>query len=270
MPAGRLDLNVHARRQAQLVQRLDRLGRRLHDVDQPLVRADLELLAGLLVHVRAGQDRVALDARRQGNRTVDDRTGPLGRIDDLRRALIQNGVIVRLHADADGFARMTCHGRPPVLRNPYLPSSFRPIAGNFKSYRLGFRPSTSPGGNFSRNRGNAAAAADVIPGNRRFLREGLGIRDWGLGISEAPPSPPAATGGNCIARGLNSHRPPPVGLGRKPGFCRGGALPLSPEGGVKTRPTQCFRPARNVGRVLARSLQFPKAGYTPKALERLP
>ena len=38
VPARSLDLDVHARRQAQLVQRFDRLGRRLHDVDQALVR----------------------------------------------------------------------------------------------------------------------------------------------------------------------------------------------------------------------------------------
>ena len=52
VPAGSLDLNINARRQTQFIG-LDRLGGRLHDVDQPLVRADLELLAGLLLDVRA-------------------------------------------------------------------------------------------------------------------------------------------------------------------------------------------------------------------------
>src|SRR5262249_53613502 len=40
----KLDLDVHARRQIQPGQRLHRLGSWIHDVDQPLVRADLELL----------------------------------------------------------------------------------------------------------------------------------------------------------------------------------------------------------------------------------
>src|SRR5690242_6235382 len=55
----RLDLDVDPRRQAELVQRIDGLIRGLNDVDQPLVRADLELLPRLLVDVRAAEDRVA-------------------------------------------------------------------------------------------------------------------------------------------------------------------------------------------------------------------
>ena len=43
--AERLDLDVHTRGQIQLHQRIHRLRRRLEDVDQPLVRPDLELLA---------------------------------------------------------------------------------------------------------------------------------------------------------------------------------------------------------------------------------
>jgi len=67
-----LDLDVHARRQAELVQGIDGLVRGLNDVDQPLVRPDLELLPRLLVDVRAPEHRVPLDPGRQGNRTVDD------------------------------------------------------------------------------------------------------------------------------------------------------------------------------------------------------
>ena len=43
---GEADLDVHAGRQVvEALQRVDRLGRRLMDVDQPLVGADLEVLA---------------------------------------------------------------------------------------------------------------------------------------------------------------------------------------------------------------------------------
>ena len=41
---GCLDLDIHTGRQAELVERFDRLGRSLDDIDQPLVRADLKLL----------------------------------------------------------------------------------------------------------------------------------------------------------------------------------------------------------------------------------
>src|ERR671933_976286 len=45
-----LDLDVDPRRQVvEPLQRVDRLRRRLEDVDQPLVGADLEVLAGVLV-----------------------------------------------------------------------------------------------------------------------------------------------------------------------------------------------------------------------------
>src|SRR6476661_229812 len=49
--AERLDLDVHACRQVELHQRVHRLRCRFEDVDQPLVRADLELLPRLLVDV---------------------------------------------------------------------------------------------------------------------------------------------------------------------------------------------------------------------------
>src|SRR5207249_8761800 len=47
-----LDLDLDARRQVKLHQRVDRLRGRLEDVQEPLVGADLELLARLLVDVR--------------------------------------------------------------------------------------------------------------------------------------------------------------------------------------------------------------------------
>ena len=42
--ALQLDLDVDTGRQVEPHQRIDRLGRRLMDIDQPLVRADLEML----------------------------------------------------------------------------------------------------------------------------------------------------------------------------------------------------------------------------------
>src|SRR5687767_14799350 len=42
--AERLDLDVHPGRQVELHQRIDRLRRGLEDIDQTLVRPDLELL----------------------------------------------------------------------------------------------------------------------------------------------------------------------------------------------------------------------------------
>ncbi len=65
-----LDLNVNASRKTQLIKSLDRLGRRLHNVNYPLVRTNLKLLPSLLINVRPGKHRVPLNASRQRNRTM--------------------------------------------------------------------------------------------------------------------------------------------------------------------------------------------------------
>src|SRR3546814_19789548 len=70
-PLGQFDLYVHTRSEIELHQRIDRLRRRLHNVEHALVGADLELLARLLVDVRATVDRELIDARRHGNGTAD-------------------------------------------------------------------------------------------------------------------------------------------------------------------------------------------------------
>src|SRR5574338_1137965 len=59
--ASHLDFDIHARGQAEPHQRIHRLGRRIDDVDQPLVRSNLELLPPVLVDERSADDRVLLD-----------------------------------------------------------------------------------------------------------------------------------------------------------------------------------------------------------------
>src|SRR5262245_27509726 len=64
--AERLDLDVDARRQVELHHRVDGLRRGLEDVEQAPVRADLELLAALLVDVgRAVDGPAVLDGRQR-------------------------------------------------------------------------------------------------------------------------------------------------------------------------------------------------------------
>jgi hypothetical protein len=71
-----LDLDVHARGEIELHQRVHRLGRGVDDVEEPLVRPDLELLATLLVDVRRAVDREPLDPVRQRDGAAD--AGPGG------------------------------------------------------------------------------------------------------------------------------------------------------------------------------------------------
>src|ERR1700674_3236654 len=80
-----LDFNIHTGRQIEFHQRVHGVRRGLEDVNQPLVRAHLELLARFLVHVRRAQHRPAVDHRGQWNRAGYFRAGALGRIDNLFR-----------------------------------------------------------------------------------------------------------------------------------------------------------------------------------------
>src|SRR3954452_5662430 len=96
-----LDFDVDAGRQVELHQSVDGLGGRIEDVENALVRADLELLTRLLVDVRRAVHRKFLDAGRQGNGTPTLRPGPLRRRDDLAGRCIENPMIERLEANAD-------------------------------------------------------------------------------------------------------------------------------------------------------------------------
>ena len=80
---------VYARRQLELHQRVNGLLGWLEDIQQPLVGADLELLARLLVHVRRTQHRETLDVRRQRDRARNARPGPLRGVHNLSRRLVQ-------------------------------------------------------------------------------------------------------------------------------------------------------------------------------------
>ena len=100
----RFNLHEHTGGNNQPVQGFDRASGRREDVDHALVRAHLELLPALLVHVRRPQYRVQISYRRKRNRPSHCGTGSLRRIDNLRRRLVQYPVIVRLQANSNAFS----------------------------------------------------------------------------------------------------------------------------------------------------------------------
>src|SRR5579859_4466630 len=112
-----LDLDVDAGRKVQLHERVDGLLRRVVDVDEPLVRPDLELVARVLVDERAADHGELLDARGQRDRAGHGRSGPLRRLDDLRRGLVDELVVVGLEPDPD-----------PLLRHLFAPQRTRAAA----------------------------------------------------------------------------------------------------------------------------------------------
>src|ERR1700728_2288864 len=99
----RLDLHIHARRQIELHQRVHRLLRRLENIEQALMGADLKLLPRLLIHVRRTQHAVLIFHRGQWNRPRDLCPGTPRRLHDFAGRLIQNAIVVSLQPDANSF-----------------------------------------------------------------------------------------------------------------------------------------------------------------------
>src|ERR671929_1588355 len=81
---GESDLDVHAGGQVvEPLERVDRLRRGLVDVDQALVRPDLEVLLGVLVLERRPDDGVDVLLRGQRHGPRHRRAGSRRRVDDL-------------------------------------------------------------------------------------------------------------------------------------------------------------------------------------------
>src|SRR5262249_10151929 len=116
-----LDLDVDADRKLELHQGVDRLRRRLEDVEQTLVGPHLELLTRLLVDVRRAVDGVAGNRRRAGDRSRALRPGPPRRVDDLARRLVEDPVVEGLEPNADlvvlrhGCCSLNSYGKKPLF-----------------------------------------------------------------------------------------------------------------------------------------------------------
>src|SRR2546428_7884969 len=98
---SQFDFNVDAGREVESHQRVDRLRGRRVDVDQPLVRAHLEVLARVLVLERGADHAVDVLLGGQRDGTGDGGTGALRRLHDLRGGPVELLVVVALQADAD-------------------------------------------------------------------------------------------------------------------------------------------------------------------------
>src|SRR3954462_578529 len=83
------------------LERVDRLGRGLVDVDQALVRPDLEVLLRVLVLERGPDHGVHVLLRGQRHRAGDRRAGARRGLHDLLGRGLDGGRVVRLETDAD-------------------------------------------------------------------------------------------------------------------------------------------------------------------------
>src|SRR5699024_8793885 len=108
-----LDLDVDVVGEVEPHERVDRLRRRVHDVDEALVRAHLEVLAAVLVLVRRTDDAVDVLLRGQRHRADDRGACARDGVHDLARGTVDHSVVVRLEPDADLLSR---HGESLFLQ----------------------------------------------------------------------------------------------------------------------------------------------------------
>jgi hypothetical protein len=97
-----------AGRKIELHQRVDGLRRRLEDVDEPLVRANLELLRATSCRRAASRSTVHCLSRSEAESARQPRPGALGRVDDLGRRLIEHARSRTPSADSNLVAEH-CH-----------------------------------------------------------------------------------------------------------------------------------------------------------------
>src|SRR6185437_2942341 len=103
-----LDVDAGGER-VETLKRVDRFRRGLQDVDQPLVRADLEVLTRVLVLERGADHAVDVFLGGRRHRTGHGGAGALGRLDDLARRAIDRVVVVGLQPDSNFLCRYGCH-----------------------------------------------------------------------------------------------------------------------------------------------------------------
>src|ERR1700732_5058020 len=100
----KLDLHIDARGQIELHQSVDRLRRRIDDVENPFMSPYLELFARFLIDMRRPVDAEFLDLRRQRNGAPHLGARPLRRRDNLLRRGIEDSMIECLEANANILA----------------------------------------------------------------------------------------------------------------------------------------------------------------------
>src|SRR5919107_4313593 len=100
-----LDLDVDAGREVEAHERVDGLRRRVDDVDEALVGAHLEVLAGVLVLVGRTDDAVHVLLGRQRHRAGDLGTRAGDGVHDLPRRGVDHLVVIGLEPDADLLSR---------------------------------------------------------------------------------------------------------------------------------------------------------------------
>src|SRR3954447_3680917 len=114
---GETDLDVHAGREVvEALERVDRLRRRLEDVDQALVGPDLEVLARILVLEGTADHAVDVLLGRQRHGPGHAGAGAGRGLHDLAGRRLDRRVVVGLEPDPDLVLRERSHNGEGLVR----------------------------------------------------------------------------------------------------------------------------------------------------------
>lgn len=94
------DLNIHASRQAETHQHVNRLGIGFQNVDQPVMGADFEMLVRILVNERRTPNGEPFHFGGQRNGSNYSGAAALSRLDNPFGRLVENSMIVSLQPNA--------------------------------------------------------------------------------------------------------------------------------------------------------------------------
>lgn len=106
-----MDLNIDTGGEVELLELIHGAGGRIDDVEETLVRTDLELVGGFFVHVHRAVDGELLNPGGQRDGAGDFGSSALGSFNDLEGRAVDGPVIECAKADAD----FLIHGRKVVL-----------------------------------------------------------------------------------------------------------------------------------------------------------
>jgi hypothetical protein len=104
-----LHFDIYTRWQVQLHQSIDRLRRRLINIDNAAVGAGLEVLAGVLIDVGRSQQTVNPAARGEWDGPDRCSVGAIGGIDDLFAGGVEDALVEGFEANANFLLLDSCH-----------------------------------------------------------------------------------------------------------------------------------------------------------------